>query len=274
MPDDTRETTPSAPDYLHGYSAPVRRSHSWRTVANSAAYLEPRLRPGLDLLDVGCGVGTLTADLATRVAPGRVVGVDASAEVLTAAAAAAAAHGVDVELLVADATALPFAAASFDVVHLHQVLQHVPDPVAVLREARRVLRPGGTVAARDAVYASTVAVPEDPDLVAWRETYRRTARALGTEPDAGAHLARWARAAGFTDVVVSASAWAFSDPADRQWWASTWAERTDTVLRPRFAAGGPGEEDRTDAMVAAWRRWADVEDAWMSMTHGEVLLRA
>ena len=68
----------TAPDetYTHGHHESVLRSHRWRTMANSAAYLEPHLEPGLGLLDVGCGPGTITVDLARRLAPGRVVGID------------------------------------------------------------------------------------------------------------------------------------------------------------------------------------------------------
>src|SRR5581483_11452260 len=64
--------------YTHGHHDSVLRSHRWRTVENSAAYLVPHLSPGRSLLDVGCGPGTITADLARRVSPGRVVGVDAA----------------------------------------------------------------------------------------------------------------------------------------------------------------------------------------------------
>ncbi len=67
MPDTT---------YTHGHHESVLRSHRWRTAANSAAYLLPYLRPGQDLLDIGCGPGTLTGDLARAVSPGRVVGID------------------------------------------------------------------------------------------------------------------------------------------------------------------------------------------------------
>ena len=131
----------SAPRYVHCHHESVLRSHRWRTAENSAAYLLPHLRHGFRLLDVGCGPGTISIDLAGRVAPGRVVGIDAAEGPLEAARrAAAAAEVANVTFQVADAMALPFADASFDVVHAHQVLQHVPDPVGMLREMRRVCR--------------------------------------------------------------------------------------------------------------------------------------
>ena len=71
--------------YTHGHHESVVRSHSWRTAENSAAYLLPELHPGLSLLDIGCGPGTITVDLARIVAPGEVVGVDASREIVAQA---------------------------------------------------------------------------------------------------------------------------------------------------------------------------------------------
>jgi len=158
----------------------VLRSHRWRTAANSAAYLVPELRPGLSLLDVGCGPGTVTADLAALVAPGLVVGADAAEAVLDEARAHVASRGVpNARFEVADAYALPFADDSFDVVHAHQLLQHLTDPVAALREMRRVAGPGGLVAVRDSDYGAMTWFPASEGLDEWRE--RRT----GVGPRAG-----------------------------------------------------------------------------------------
>lgn len=172
--------------YTHGHHESVLRSHRWRTAANSAAYLIGELRPGMAVLDVGCGPGTITADLAALVTPGRVTAVDANGEILDQAAEVAAERGLgNVEFATADVHDLDFPDDSFDVVHAHQVLQHVGDPVQALREMRRVCRPGGIVAARDSDYAAMTWYPEVPVMDAWQELYRRVARANGGEPDAG-----------------------------------------------------------------------------------------
>src|SRR5674476_1594575 len=145
--------------YTHGHHESVLRSHSWRTAANSAAHLLPYLREGQRLLDVGCGPGTITVDLAAHVAPGPVIGVDTSAEVLERARRHAAELGAPVSFQVGDVYALDFPDASFDVVHAHQVLQHLTDPVAALREIRRVTRPGGVVALREGDYGAMTWYP-------------------------------------------------------------------------------------------------------------------
>ncbi|GAA3293148.1 hypothetical protein GCM10020295_14240 [Streptomyces cinereospinus] len=115
--------------YTHGHHESVLRSHTWRTAANSAAYLLGSLEPHLRILDVGCGPGTITADLAELVPDGHVTGVDRAPDVLERARATAAGRGLTgVDFAVADVHALDFPDDTFDVVHAHQVLQHVGDP--------------------------------------------------------------------------------------------------------------------------------------------------
>src|SRR2546430_6905197 len=160
--------------YTHGHHESVLRSHRWRTAGNSAAYLLPHLRPGLSLLDVGCGPGTITVDLAARVAPGRVTAMEVSADALRLAREHVEASGPGgVDFVVADVHALDLPDGGFDVVHAHQVLQHLADPVRALTEMRRVCRPGGLVATRDSDYAGFTWFPRIPALDDWLSLYRR-----------------------------------------------------------------------------------------------------
>ena len=261
--------------YTHGHSPAVLASHAHRTAADSAAYLLPRLRPGLDLLDVGCGPATITADLAEAVAPGRVIALDGAPAALQAARATLKARGLAdcVELVDGDACALPFADASFDVVHAHQVLQHVADPVAALREMRRVTRPGGIVAARDSVYSAKAWYPQPPALERWRRVYMATARANGGEPDAGSRLLSWFRAAGLGEVEPSASTWCYATPELRAWWGGTWAERCRSSFGPRAVELGLAGPDDLEEMARAWQEWAEADDGWFVVVHGETLAR-
>jgi SAM-dependent methyltransferase len=158
------------------------------------------------------------------------------------------------------------------VVHAHQVLQHVGDPVAALREMRRVCAPDGIVAARDSDYAAFTWYPEVPELDEWLALYRRIALRNGGQPDAGRRLAAWARAAGFTDVQASASVWCFATPADRQWWCGMWADRiTTSAIAEQAVADGDATAEDLARLSAAWRSWAADDDGWFALLHGEVL---
>ena len=271
LPDGSVETA----RYTHGHSAAVLSAHSRRGAADSAAYLLAHLRAGMDLLDVGCGPASITADLAERVAPGRVVGLDAAAGALEAARKTLRERGLSeqVEVTSGDVMALPFEDASFDVVHAHQVLQHLADPVGALAEMRRVTRPGGIVAVRDAVYSAMTWFPEPAGMEQWRSVYMATARANGGEPDAGSRLLSWARAAGFADASASASTWCYATPADRAWQSQTWAQRCLTSFGPRAVELGLADRADLETMAQAWRQWGDSEDAWFVVVHGEVLAR-
>jgi ubiquinone/menaquinone biosynthesis C-methylase UbiE len=261
--------------YTHGHHDSVLRSHRWRTAENSAGHLLPELRPGQRLLDVGCGPGTITADLAERLTPGRVTALDAAPGVVATARATAEARGLDnVEFAVGDATALEFPDDSFDVVHAHQVLQHLGDPVQALREMRRVCRPGGVVAVRDSDYAAMTWYPRLPELDHWQAVYQRVARANGGEPDAGRRLLGWARQAGFTEITASAAAWCFATGEERAWWSGLWSERTVASDYAGLAVdGGHATAAELAVIAAAWREWGSHPDAWFAVLHGELLCR-
>ncbi|WP_030560967.1 methyltransferase domain-containing protein [Streptomyces aureocirculatus] len=261
--------------YTHGHHESVLRSHTWRTAANSAAYLLDALKPHWRVLDVGCGPGTITADLAALVPEGHVTGIDRAPGVLEQARATAAARALDnVTFTTGDVHALDHPDDSFDVVHAHQVLQHVGDPVHALRELRRVCRPGGIVAVRDSDYAAMTWYPQVAGLDDWLALYRRVARANGGEPDAGRRLKAWARQAGFADVTAGAGTWCYSTPEERAWWSELWADRTVASAYAGRATQGHTDAEGLAAIAAAWREWGRAEDGWFVVLHGEVLCRA
>lgn len=262
--------------YTHGHHESVLRAHQRRTAQDSAAYLLPHLKPGLSVLDIGCGPGTITADIAARVAPGSVHAVDLFADVLDVARAEAERRDLsNVSFAAADVHELGFADDTFDVVHAHQVLQHVADPVAALREMRRVCRPGGVVAARDADYAGFIWYPRLPALDLWLELYEKAARANRGEPDAGRRLLSWALEAGFDDITPTGSLWCYATAATRDWWGGMWADRIlhSSVARDLLVLG-LATAAQLEEIAAAWRAWAAAPDGWLSIPHGEVLCRA
>ena len=140
----------------------------------------------MDLLDVGCGPGTITVDLAASVGPGRVTGVDREPAVVAEATGLLEASATgNLEFVTGDVYSLGFDDQSFDVAHAHQVLQHLTDPVAALVEMRRVLRPGGILAVRDSDYGGFVWAPADPVLDRWLELYHQVCSRNGADADAG-----------------------------------------------------------------------------------------
>jgi SAM-dependent methyltransferase len=262
--------------YTHGHHESVLRSHRWRTAENSAGYLLPFLRPGQRLLDVGCGPGTITLDLAARVAPGSVIGIDPEGQVI--AQAEGLRHqraAANVSFAMGNVYDLDFDDASFDVVHAHQVMHHLRDPVAALIEMRRVLRVDGVLGVRDSDYGAFVWSPADPLLDRWLELYHEVSARNGSEPHAGRHLLGWALAAGFTDVRAGSSTWTFADDDSRAWWGGLWSDRVRlSSFAEQVVAYGLSDKRELAAIADAWLRWSESPDAFFVVLHGEVLARA
>ena len=271
---DPSAPAPAPATYSHGHHASVLAAHGRRTADNSAAYLLPHLRPTDVLLDVGAGPGTITADLAGRVA--EVVGLDPAPVAVAAAREHAAGRALrNVRFELGDVYALDAPDDTYDVVHAHQVLQHLADPVGALREMRRVCRPGGLVAVRDADYATMTWFPESAALTRWLALYEDLARRNGGEPDAGRRLKSWALEAGFTDVTASGSVWCYASDEDLAWWSGTWAERLVASDFATSALGhGLSDAAELDELAAGWRTFGADPRAWFLVPHGELLARA
>jgi SAM-dependent methyltransferase len=198
--------------------------------------------------------------------------VETSEETLDLTRATADSHGVtNIDFTAGDVHHLDLPDDTYDVVHAHQVLQHIGDPVQALQEMRRVCKPEGLVAARDSDYSAFAWYPQLPELDEWMTLYQRLARANGGEPDAGRRLLSWAHAAGFDEVEATASTWCFSTPEDRDWWGRLWADRIIQSDLARQARESGVAEDQLLRIAAGWRTWAESPDGWLALLHGEIL---
>lgn len=265
---------PDGECYTHGYHPVIVGSYTRRTAENSAAFLLRYLRADTEVLDVGCGPGTITVGLARRT--GRVVGLDMSAEMVEASSALAASEDIaNVSFEVGSAYELPFDGGAFDVVYAHQLLQHLADPVAALREFRRVLRPGGLVAVRDSDCATMVHAPVEGAIERWRDIVHEVAAANGGEADAGRYLLGWVRAAGFVEPTVTTSTTTFADAEGRAAWGGMWAVRaTDSDFARHAIGGGFATRSDLEAISAAFGRWAAQPHGFWAWLNGEVVARA
>ena len=246
-----------------------------RTAHRCAAYLLPHIKPTDHILDVGCGPGTITLDLARLVPQGRVIGVDISAEFLGQAKEMAASQNVtNVEFIQRDALDLtschPMFAqdASFDIVHAHMVLMHVSDPVLCLRDMRRLLKPGGLAACRDSI--QHIIQPETQPLASFYNLYRVSSKAKGGHADGGKYSHIWANEAGFPwdHIQTSAGGWEYSGLPNRH----IWAEGIKYGTFPTVKAGLATQEEVEEHKVA-WEEWAKRDDARMFSIDGQILCR-
>jgi 2-polyprenyl-3-methyl-5-hydroxy-6-metoxy-1,4-benzoquinol methylase len=159
---------------------------------------------GATCLDVGCGGGHVTLELARRVGPGgRVVGIDFDADVLALARADAAAAGfTNVEFQVGDATALDRVglAQEFDVVFARFLLSHVAHPDRVVASMASLARAGGMIVVEDIQGRGAFTEPPSAALDRYRELYAEIVRRKGGDSELGPRLPGLLRSAGLEQV--------------------------------------------------------------------------
>jgi SAM-dependent methyltransferase len=171
------------------------------------------VRPGQRVLDVGCGPGALTAVLVDRVGADSVSGVDPSEPFVEAARL----RFPDVDIRRAPAEELPFEDGTFDVAIAQLVVHFMTDPVAGLREMRRVTRPGGVVAACVWDHAGG----RGPLSVFWEAARQLDPAAADESRLAGArrdHLGELFEAAGISDVQQSEIGAPLQHTSFKEWW--------------------------------------------------------
>jgi ubiquinone/menaquinone biosynthesis C-methylase UbiE len=188
-------------EYVHGYGTReqerlVEQAEHWRhrLIASGT-----QLEPGTRLLEVGCGAGAVLAVLGQEFPGVHLTGVDIEAKQLEFARGHLERCGVEATLMQADARALPFGDESFDHVWMMWFLEHIAEPPAVLREAKRVLVRGGAITAIEVDYSTVRTEPSPPAIEALFRAMVQGMAASGWS-DAGTRLPGWLREAGFREV--------------------------------------------------------------------------
>lgn len=260
--------------YSVGYDAATLNFFHHRRAASHAAFFLPHVRPGMTLLDCGCGPGTITLDFAEIVAPAETIGVDIeSSQLQFARMQAVNQEKLNVRFMVADLYTLPFPDSTFDAVFLHGVLEHMQSPVTALGEVCRVLKHGGVVGARHADFGGFLLEPATPPLDQFGLLFERLMIYNGGDPMAGRHQPRWLRAAGFSPLAVSASydCWT-STPEETQRNACFLAELVGkSAFASQLIEAGLTDDDTLARMSESFMAWGGHPHAFAAEAWGEAV---
>jgi ubiquinone/menaquinone biosynthesis C-methylase UbiE len=201
-----------------------------------------QIAPAASVLDLGCGTGLVARAIARHSSfIGSVAGIDLSAHLVAAATRLADEEGAGarVTFQCGDARKLPFADASFDAVVAHTLISHVSAPRAVLKEAARVLKAGGTIAVFDGDYGSLTF--DQPDEARARADDAALVDAVAANPRVMGQMPRLLGETGF-DLLTS-----FAHVLAEVGTANFWLSGIETFRRLLPQAGA-----MTEAQADAW----------------------
>jgi len=197
--------------------------------------------------------------------------------ILETATATATERGVDnVRFETGSAYLLHYPDDSFDVVHAHQVLQHLTNPVGAIKEMVRATKPGGIVAIRDADYHAMSWHPQLPAMDRWMDIYQAVARKNEAEPDAARYLLEWALKADIQpgQITASVDTWLYYTADERAWWGDLWADRTvNSDFGAQALEYGICTPVEQEEVAAAFREWSEHPAAWFTVPNGQLLIR-
>lgn len=173
-----------------------------RELESHGFFLAPLLQPGFDVLDAGCGQGTITTDIAQAAFPGRVTGMDATPARLDQGRRLAEGREIlNIGFVAGSACEMPFADHSFDVVFSHGLLEHLHNPGQAMKEFHRVLRPGGFIALCSPDWSAFQHTPHSMNVGRAINAFRHLQERNGTDLYTGARLPEYLTAAGFTPLA-------------------------------------------------------------------------
>lgn len=262
---DEKDQTPGEEEYLHGYSEEHRAFLSSRTATREAAFFLPYIKPGMRLLDCGCGMGALTTSLAEWLAPGEVIGIDRELSQVEAARAWAAEKGVqNVRFEIGNLYDIQYPDASFDAVFAFTVLEHLREPRRAMREMRRVLKSGGVVGIYDPDYEAQLQAPSTPGLQELNQLMRRFSEE-NASPYYARHQRQYLLEAGFARTEGFAFAVGGGNPQMTPFMFQIILKPTIESLRPWIIEHGLADDARLDALLAEAQVWSERPDAFFGL---------
>ncbi len=249
-------------NYVMGYGPAAVSLMGRRTARSHAAFFVPYLKSGMDLLDCGCGPGTITLGFAELVKPGNAVGTDIEASQVAMATANAASQNLsNARFEVANVYSLPFADESFDAFFMSAVLGNLQEPMRALREAYRVLKPGGVIGLKEFDHGGDIVYPLEPAMAQYDELYRRLRSEFGHNSESGRMIGSQLIEAGFGELQMSASFETLSDPKVLRNVAQVFIGLLAEGWSDAFTSRGWATVDDIQAMRDAWLRFAEFPGA-------------
>lgn len=257
----------------HGVTPGLSQDYAARTADQQAAFVLPYLRLGMNLLDIGCGPGTITLGLAQAVAPAHVTGIDHDSVHIEAARALAAERGVtNVTFQIGNALLLPFEDGTFDAAFENNVFTHLShNAFRAAMEVYRVLKPRGFFAARDVdadavVWGNLIDPIKQLDklFIAWHQS-------RGSDITLGKRLPAILREAGFTGTIKSVSADTKGNPEGTRSHAGITISLLEGPFGRDIVDNGWADRPTVERLKESIREWGEHPDAFFANVHVEVI---
>ncbi|KAI6353121.1 hypothetical protein MCOR25_009173 [Pyricularia grisea] len=294
--------------YLGRENTELARAFEQRTLDNAVPYLREVLQslpPNFAMLDVGLGPASITISIAKLYPQATIIGLDMPDALELARENIKSAGVKNIELVVGSALDIkavskypvvsdgsksfdnlsPEAATlfehGFDIVHTHQVHEHVRDPVALMKELHDMAKPdGGLVCCRELDMGLNVIYPEEPVFAKHIEVFKKLLLANGNDPWVGRKLVSNALKAGFKreNIKASVATIAYSTPEERKGFARVMHPGFVSVeilrKKPEVYKAADVTEEFIREANKAWKKWAEeTEDGFATLGSGQVVCK-